>query len=199
MKRVLIVTGWCFAIRPRGSGRRRPPPTTSRSAICEAFRAPTRSGAAYYSVTFRLPSTPPASAAISAISAYSMAPAEPVPYSLDSPRVPARRRAHVAAGALVPDAAARLAGNGAPPGVTIAADGSLRATAAPAGPRATRSGPDRRRRADAGRRSGRARCSSMCATTTTRGASTSNRATICATGNPPAMRNCSRSTTTAAR
>ncbi|MGA9918246.1 MAG: DUF3999 domain-containing protein [Paraburkholderia sp.] len=129
MKRVLIVTGWCLAISSVW---------VSTAALAadrfeQRFALELESGAAYYSVT--LPAAVYAASQRSDLGDVRVfnGAGEPVPYSLDSPREPSRTPATLRPVRWFPMPPAAPGGTGAPLGVTIAADGSLRATSAPPG------------------------------------------------------------------
>ncbi|MDR8398728.1 DUF3999 domain-containing protein [Paraburkholderia sp. USG1] len=127
MKRVFTLTGWCCAIVAAW---------TCASAVAaddfaQRFALQLDEGAAYYSVT--LPAAVYAASQRGDLGDVRIlnGAGESLPYSLDVPREPARtpptlRPVHWFP---LPPAAAKSAG--APPGVTIAGDGSLSATSAP--------------------------------------------------------------------
>ena len=126
MKRLLILTGWCLAIASMWA-----PPVAAADQFAQHFALELESGAAFYSV--------PLSAAVYAASqrddlgdvrVFNSA-GEPVPYSLDTPGEPARMRPTLRSVRWFPLPPAAHGGAGAPLGVTIGTDGSLRATAAP--------------------------------------------------------------------
>ncbi len=126
MKRLLIVTGWCLAIASTWA-----PPAAAADQFAERFALELESGAAYYSVT--LPAAVYAASQrddLGDVRVFNGAD-EPVPYSLDTPRDPARMRPTLRPVQWFPLPPAAHGSVGAPLGVTIGADGSLRATAAP--------------------------------------------------------------------
>lgn len=127
MKRVFTLTSWCCATVAAVMCA----PVFAADDFAERFALQLQDGAAYYSVT--LPAAVYAASQRSDLGDVRIfnAAGEPVPYSLDAPREPARtppvlRPAHWFA--LRPTAGK---GSGAPLGVTISGDGSLRATTAP--------------------------------------------------------------------
>lgn len=127
MKRVLIVTGWCLAISSVWVSTA----AVAADRFAQRFALELERGAAYYSVTFP--------AAVYAASQRSdlgdvrvfNGAGEPVPYSLDTPREPSRKAATLRPVRWFPMRSPVPGGVGVPLGVTIAADGSLRATSAP--------------------------------------------------------------------
>ncbi|CAB3782422.1 hypothetical protein LMG28614_01450 [Paraburkholderia ultramafica] len=127
MKRALKLTGWCFAIVAVWiSG-----PAVAANDFAQRFALQLDDGAAYYSVT--LPAAVYAASKrgdLGDVRVFNGA-GEPVPYSLDAPREPARTPPTLRSVSWFPLPPAVAGGNGAPLGVTIAADGSLRATSAP--------------------------------------------------------------------
>ena len=127
MKRVLMVTGWCLAISSVWVS------TTAVAAdrFTQRFALELESGAAYYSVT--LPAAVYAASQRSDLGDVRVfnGAGEPVPYSLEAPHEPARAPATLHSVPWFPLPPAAAGRTGAPLGVTIAADGSLRATAAP--------------------------------------------------------------------
>lgn len=127
MKRVLIVTGWCLAISSVWVS----PAAVAADRFAQRFALELESGAAYYSVT--LPAAVYAASQRSDLGDVRVfnGAGEPVPYSLDAPRESARAPATLRPVRWFPLPPAASGGTGAPLGVTIAADGSLRATSAP--------------------------------------------------------------------
>ncbi|MFM0344309.1 DUF3999 domain-containing protein [Paraburkholderia sp. RL17-347-BIC-D] len=129
MKRVFTLTGWCFAIVATWA-------SASASAVAaddfaQHFALQLDEGAAYYSVT--LPATVYAASQrhdLGDVRVFNGT-GEPVPYSLDAPREPARTPPTLRPVRWFPLPPAASGSSGAPLGVTIAADGSLRATSAP--------------------------------------------------------------------
>ncbi|CAB3713785.1 hypothetical protein LMG24238_04360 [Paraburkholderia sediminicola] len=127
MKRVLIAAGWCFAISSVWVSTA----AVAADRFAQRFALELESGAAYYSV----PLSAPVYAAsqrndLGDVRVFNGA-GEPVPYSLDAPRESARAPATLRTVHWFPLPPAASGGTGAPLGVTIAADGSLRATSAP--------------------------------------------------------------------
>lgn len=106
-------------------------PAVAATDFAQHFALQLEDGAAYYSLTL-----PPAVYAASRradlgdVRVFNGA-GEPVPYSLDAPRELARTPPTRRSVNWFPLQPAVAGGNGAPPGVAIAADGSLRATSAP--------------------------------------------------------------------
>ncbi|CAE6710959.1 hypothetical protein R69927_03616 [Paraburkholderia domus] len=127
MKRVLIVTGWCLAIASVWVSTA----AVAADRFAQRFALELDSGAAYYSVT--LPAAVYAASQCSDLGDVRVfnGAGEPVPYSLDTPREPSRTPATLRPVRWFPMPPAAPGGTGAPLGVTIAADGSLRATSAP--------------------------------------------------------------------
>ncbi|CAB3780436.1 DUF3999 domain-containing protein [Paraburkholderia caffeinilytica] len=127
MKRVLIATGWCLAISSVWVSTA----ALAADRFAQRFALELESGAAYYSVT--LPAAVYAASQRSDLGDVRVfnGAGEPVPYSLDTPRESARAPATLRPVHWFPLPPAASGGAGAPLGVTIAADGSLRATAAP--------------------------------------------------------------------
>ncbi|CAE6813452.1 DUF3999 domain-containing protein [Paraburkholderia haematera] len=127
MKRVLIVTGWCLALSTVWVST----PGVAADRFAQRFALEFESGAAYYSVT--LPAAVYAAsqrADLGDVRVFNGA-GEPVPYSLDTPREASRAPATLRPARWFPLPSAAPGSTGAPLGVTIAADGSLRATSAP--------------------------------------------------------------------
>lgn len=129
MKRVLIVTGWCLAISSVWVST----VAVAADRFAQRFALELESGAAYYSVT--LPAAVYAASERSDLGDVRVfnGAGEPVPYSLDTPREPSRAPATLRPVRWFPMPPPAPGGTGAPLGITIAADGSLRATAAPPG------------------------------------------------------------------
>ncbi|WP_454825422.1 DUF3999 domain-containing protein [Paraburkholderia xenovorans] len=127
MKRVFTLTGWCFAIVAAWTCA----PALAADDFVQRFTLQLDEGAAYYSVT--LPAAVYAASQrgdLGDVRIFNGA-GESLPYALSVPREPARtpptlRPVHWFP---VPPAAAKS--SGAPPGVSIAGDGSLYATSAP--------------------------------------------------------------------
>ncbi|MFM0261455.1 DUF3999 domain-containing protein [Paraburkholderia sediminicola] len=127
MKRVLIATGWCLAISSVWVSTA----AVAADRFAQRFALELESGAAYYSVT--LPAavyTASQRNDLGDVRVFNGA-GEPVPYSLDAPRESARAPATLRPVRWFPLPPAVSGGTGTPLGVTIAADGSLRATSAP--------------------------------------------------------------------
>ncbi|KAE8757432.1 DUF3999 family protein [Paraburkholderia madseniana] len=127
MKRVLIAAGWCLAISSVWVSTA----AVAADRFAQRFALELESGAAYYSVT--LPATVYAASQrndLGDVRVFNGA-GEPVPYSLDAPRESARAPATLRPVHWFPLPPAASGSTGAPLGVTIAADGSLRATSAP--------------------------------------------------------------------
>ncbi len=139
MKRMLKLAGWCLA----GSSlwfAWAPLATSATDAFAERFAFELQSGAAFYSVT--LPAavyTSSHRSDLGDVRVFNNA-GESVPYSLEAPREAARmrpvlRQAHWFPSAMGVSGATGASGasdrNSLPPGVRIAADGSLHAVAAP--------------------------------------------------------------------
>lgn len=129
MKRAFTLTGWCFAIVATWA-------SASASALAaddfaQHFALQLEAGAAFYSVT--LPAAVYAASQRHDLGDVRIfnGTGEPVPYSLDAPREPARTPPTLRPVRWFPLPPAAAGSSGAPLGVTIAADGSLRATAAP--------------------------------------------------------------------
>jgi hypothetical protein len=181
MKRLLRLTGGCLALAALWTSA----PAAAADAFARHFALQLEDGAAFYSVTLSAPVYEASRRGdLGDLRVFNGA-GEAVPYSLDAPREPARIPPALRQVRWFPLSSAATGDNGPPPGVAMSADGSLRATSAP---------PPRARRGPAA--SGR--CSCICVTTTTRVACASRPATICVIGSQRVMRNCSRSTTTAA-
>ena len=127
MKRVLIATGWCLAISSVWVSTA----AVAADRFALRFALELESGAAYYSVP--LPAAVYAASQrndLGDVRVFNGA-GEPVPYSLDAPRESVRAPATLRTVHWFPLPPAASGGTGAPLGVTIAADGSLRATSAP--------------------------------------------------------------------
>ncbi|WP_341312230.1 DUF3999 domain-containing protein [Paraburkholderia sp. IMGN_8] len=127
MKRFLIVTGWCVAI----SFMATPPVAAAADYFARRFALELDSGAAYYSI--KLPAAAYAASRrgdLGDVRVFNGA-GEPVPYSLDAPRDAARTPPTLRTVRWFPLPVTAADSAGAPLGVTIAADGSLRTTAAP--------------------------------------------------------------------
>ncbi|MFM0300082.1 DUF3999 domain-containing protein [Paraburkholderia sediminicola] len=127
MKRVLMVTGWCLAISSVWV-------STAAVAVdrfAQRFALELESGAAYYSVA--LPAAVYAASQRSDLGDVRVfnGAGEPVPYSLEAPRELSRAPATLHPVPWFPLPPAAAGRTGAPLGVTIATDGSLRATMAP--------------------------------------------------------------------
>jgi len=127
MKRVLIVTGWCLAISSVWVSTA----AVAADRLAQRFALELEGGAAYYSVT--LPAAVYAASQRSDLGDVRVfnGAGEPVPYSLDAPREPSRAPATLHPVGWFPLPPAARGSTGVPLGVTIAADGSLRATSAP--------------------------------------------------------------------
>ncbi|MFM0625341.1 DUF3999 domain-containing protein [Paraburkholderia xenovorans] len=127
MKRVFTLTGWCFAIVATWASA----PAVAADAFAQHFALQLDEGAAYYSLT--LPAAVYAASQrhdLGDVRVFNGT-GEPVPYSLDAPREPARTPPTLRPVRWFPLPPAAAGSSGAPLGVTIAADGSLRATSAP--------------------------------------------------------------------
>ncbi|NKJ48680.1 hypothetical protein CIC12_18435 [Burkholderia sp. SG-MS1] len=127
MTQALRLTAWCFAIAAAWTS----PPAAAADHFAQRFALQLEDGAAYYSVT--LPATVYAASQrndLGDVRVFNDA-GEAVPYSLDTPREPARPAPALRAVSWFPVLPAAPGGNGAPVGVAMAADGSLRATSAP--------------------------------------------------------------------
>ncbi|MDE1010116.1 MAG: DUF3999 domain-containing protein, partial [Paraburkholderia fungorum] len=127
MKRVLIAAGWCVALSSAWVSTA----AVAADRFAQRFALELESGAAYYSVT--LPAAVYAASQrgdLGDVRVFNGA-GEPVPYSLDAPREPSRAPATLRPVRWFPLPSAAPGGTSAPLGVTIAADGSLRATSAP--------------------------------------------------------------------
>jgi len=128
MKHLLKVTGWCVAFVCAGAAA----PACAED-FARRFALQLQEGAAWYSVT--LPAAVYAASQrndLGDVRVFNGA-GEPVPYSLEAPREAARTPPSLRAVRWFPLRPATAGQAGAPFGVTIAADGSLRATAAPPG------------------------------------------------------------------
>ncbi|WP_168793770.1 DUF3999 domain-containing protein [Paraburkholderia aromaticivorans] len=127
MKRVFTLTGWCFAIVAMWASA----PAVADDDFAQHFALQLEEGAAYYSVT--LPAAVYAASQrhdLGDVRVFNGS-GEPVPYSLDAPREAARTPPTLRPVRWFPLPPATAGSSGAPLGVTIGADGSLRATAAP--------------------------------------------------------------------
>jgi hypothetical protein len=127
MKRILRAAGWCFAIASVWVSTA----AVADDHFSQRFALELDSGATYYTVT--LPAAVYAASQrgdLGDVRVFNGA-GEPVPYSLEAPPEPARTSPTLRPVAWFPLRAAVASGIGAPLGVTIAADGSLRATSAP--------------------------------------------------------------------
>ncbi|HYS64412.1 MAG TPA: DUF3999 domain-containing protein [Paraburkholderia sp.] len=129
MKRVLILTGRCLAIACVWTSAQ----ANAAGHFAQRFALELEDGAAYYSVM--LPAAVYAASQRSDLGDVRVfnGAGEPVPYSLDAPREPARTPPALRPARWFPLPTAARGSTGAPLGVTIASDGSLRATAAPPG------------------------------------------------------------------
>jgi len=128
MKHLLKVTGWCVAFV--GVGVAAP---ACAEEFARRFALQLQEGATWYSV--RLPAAVYAASQrndLGDVRVFNGA-GEPVPYSLEAPREAVRTPPSLRAVRWFPLRPASAGQAGAPFGVTIAADGSLRATAAPPG------------------------------------------------------------------
>ncbi len=128
MKHLLKVTGWCVALVSAYAAA----PACAED-FARRFALQLDEGAAYYSVT--VPAAVYAASQrndLGDLRIFNGA-GEPVPYSLEAPREPARTPPSLHPVRWFPLRPAPAGQAGAPLGVTIAADGSLRATAAPPG------------------------------------------------------------------
>ncbi|MFM0738565.1 DUF3999 domain-containing protein [Paraburkholderia xenovorans] len=140
MKRVLTTAGWCMAIASLAPGWA-VPASAETDQFAQRFTLEAEGGAAYYSLV--LPSVVYAASQRSDLGDVRVfnGAGEPVPFSLDTPREPPRTRPVLrsvqwfplrpAAPGTNANGSGTATRGGAPLGVTIAADGSLRATAAP--------------------------------------------------------------------
>jgi hypothetical protein len=128
MKHFLKVTAWCVAIVSAWAAA----PACAED-FARHFALQLEEGAAYYSVT--LPAAVYAASQRNDLGDVRVfnGVGEPVPYSLERPREPARTPPTLRPARWFPLRPAPAGQTGAPLGVTIAADGSLRATAAPPG------------------------------------------------------------------
>ncbi|WP_433692869.1 DUF3999 domain-containing protein [Paraburkholderia phenoliruptrix] len=128
MKHLLKLTGWCVALVSAYAAA----PACAED-FARRFALQLDEGAAYYSVT--VPAAVYAASQrndLGDLRIFNGA-GEPVPYSLEAPREPARTPPSLHPVRWFPLRPAPAGQAGAPLGVTIAADGSLRATAAPPG------------------------------------------------------------------
>ncbi|AFT85797.1 DUF3999 domain-containing protein [Paraburkholderia phenoliruptrix] len=128
MKHLLKRTGWCVALVSAYAAA----PACAED-FARRFALQLDEGAAYYSVT--VPAAVYAASQrndLGDLRIFNGA-GEPVPYSLEAPREPARTPPSLHPVRWFPLRPAPAGQAGAPLGVTIAADGSLRATAAPPG------------------------------------------------------------------
>lgn len=134
MKHVLKLTGWCFAVASAGLAA---PAGASDNNFAQRdfakhFTLQLDDGAALsYSMT--LPAIVYAASQRSDLGDIRIfnSTGDTVPYALDTPRVAARTPSRTRPVGWFPLAPAPAGSNGVPPGVAVAADGSLRATAAP--------------------------------------------------------------------
>lgn len=129
MKRVFTLTGWCCVIVVAWTCA----PVFAADDFAERFALQLDEGAAYYSVT--LPAAVYAASRRSDLGDVRIfnGAGEPLPYSLDAPREPARTPPTLRPARWFPLPPTTAQNSGAPLGVTIAGDGSLRATSAPPG------------------------------------------------------------------
>jgi hypothetical protein len=129
MKHALRLTGWCFAIAAAWTSTATP--AAAADHFAQRFALQLEDGAAYYSVT--LPAAVYAASQRSDLGDVRVfnGAGEAMPYSLDAPREPARTAPTLRSVSWFPVPLASAGGNGAPFGVAITADGSLRATSAP--------------------------------------------------------------------
>ncbi|MEC5406764.1 DUF3999 domain-containing protein [Paraburkholderia sp. MPAMCS5] len=128
MKHVLTVSGWCVALVSACAAA-----PACAGDFARHFALELQDGAAYYSVT--LPAAVYAASQrndLGDLRVFNGAD-EAVPYSLEAPREPARTPPTLRQVRWFPLRPASPGRAGAPPGVTIAADGSLHASAAPPG------------------------------------------------------------------
>jgi hypothetical protein len=127
MKRVFSVTGWCLAIAAVWVSTA----AVAADHFSQRFALELESGAAYYTVT--LPAAVYAASQRSDLGDVRVlnGAGEPVPYSLETPHEPARTSPTLRPVGWFPLPATAAGRTGVPLGVTIAADGSLRATSAP--------------------------------------------------------------------
>ncbi|ACD16310.1 DUF3999 domain-containing protein [Paraburkholderia phytofirmans] len=127
MKHVFILTGWCFAITAMWASA----PATAADDFAQHFALQLEEGAAYYSVT--LPAAVYAASQRHDLGDVRIfnGTGEPVPYSLDAPREPPRTPPTLRPVRWFPLPPTAASSTSAPLGVTIASDGSLRATSAP--------------------------------------------------------------------
>jgi hypothetical protein len=126
MKRAFTLTGWCCALVALWTSA----PVAAADQFAKRFALQLEAGAAYYSVT--LPAAVYAASErgdLGDVRVFNGA-GEPVPYSLDAAREPAHLPPVLYPARWFPLPPAAAVGS-APLGVTIAADGSLRATSAP--------------------------------------------------------------------
>ena len=128
MKRVLKLTGWCFALASLSLSAWASAAGGAADNFAEHFALQLESGAAYYSVT--LPAAVYAASQRSDLGDVRVfnGAGEPMPYSLDAPREAARSAPALHRVNWFPLPPAAPGASGAPLGVTITADGSLRAT-----------------------------------------------------------------------
>lgn len=127
MKRVLKLTGWCAAIVAVWTSA----PVLAADAFAQHFALQLEGGAAYYSLS--LPALVYAASERADLGDVRIVngAGESLPYSLDTPRVPARTPPRLRSVNWFPLPPAANGGNDTPAGVTIGANGSLRATSAP--------------------------------------------------------------------
>jgi hypothetical protein len=127
MKRVFILTGWCLAIVATWAST----PALAADDFAQHFAIQLDEGAAYYSVT--LPAAVYAASQrhdLGDVRVFNGT-GEPVPYSLEAPPEPARKPPTLRPVRWFPLPPTAAGSSAAPLGVTIGADGSLRATSAP--------------------------------------------------------------------
>ncbi|MFM0222347.1 DUF3999 domain-containing protein [Paraburkholderia dipogonis] len=129
MKRVFTLTGWCFAIVATWASA--PAVALAADDFAQHFALQIDDGAAYYSVT--LPAAVYAASQRHDLGDLRVfnGTGEPVPYSLDAPRESARTPSTLRQARWFPLPPTAAGSSGAPLGVTIGADGSLRAPSAP--------------------------------------------------------------------
>src|ERR1700761_9204453 len=116
MKRVFTLTGWCFAIVATWASA--PAPAVAAADFAQHFALQLDEGAAYYSVT--LPVTVYAASQrhdLGDVRVFNGT-GEPVPYSLDAPREPARTPPTLRPVRWFPLPPAASGSSGAPLGVT---------------------------------------------------------------------------------
>ncbi|MFM0414025.1 DUF3999 domain-containing protein [Paraburkholderia aromaticivorans] len=127
MKHVFALTGWGVAIVAAWTCA----PAFAADDFAQRFALQLDEGAAHYSMT--LPAAVYAASQRSDLGDVRIfnGAGEPVPYSLDAPREPARTPPTLRPARWFPLPSTAAKSAGAPLGVTIAGDGSLRATSAP--------------------------------------------------------------------